>query len=144
MNAQIKALHETYCRLTGLTIRLSYDRHRAWFDFLQAGFSPDDLALVISYLKKGIAQNDRNPGALKFHNLVQQLDYFEEDLAMARKPERPRPAPEPRQQTVGDTTRQLDAAAPEKSPEEISQLAQEQLTKLAALKTKIRSNPKCS
>jgi hypothetical protein len=112
-------LHKTYCDDTGLHIRLDAARERSWYDFLQAGFTKEDLELVIKYLKKGIARGERNEGCLRFRNLVVMLDYFEEELAMARKAAniRQRPAAAPQQRTValpnGDKVSGLvDAPAP--------------------------------
>lgn len=81
----IEALHRTYCAASGMEIRADYMRIRGWHDFLKAGFTRADLVLVIAYLKKEIPKGSRNPGALKFSNLVLQLDHFEEDLALAKK-----------------------------------------------------------
>jgi hypothetical protein len=92
----IESLHRAYVQLTGLDIRLDMARESDWFLYLKKGFDQDDLRLVIAHLKKGIQSGARNPGALKFRNLIVQLDYFEEDLAQARaearikKPDRAR------------------------------------------------------
>lgn len=80
----VEELHALYCERTGLEIRLAYDRERYWFDFIKAGFTKDDLNLVVGSLLKGIGKGDRNPGCLRFRNLIQQLDNFDEELAQAR------------------------------------------------------------
>lgn len=81
---QIQALHAAYVSATGLDIRLDISREREWFEYVNKGFTQEDLRLVIEHLKRGIREQRRNPGALKFRNLIGQLDYFEEDLAEAR------------------------------------------------------------
>lgn len=95
-SATLSALHDLYCRSTRFDLRLDYTRQRAWHDFTLAGFTAADLVLVVGYLRKKIAASDRNIGALRFSNLVMQLDRFEEDLAMARAESRiSRRAPDP-------------------------------------------------
>jgi hypothetical protein len=76
---QIQAAHQLYCQLTAQKLSLRFDRQRLWYDFLQAGFTTDQLKLIIAYLQKEIRAGRRNVGALKLSNLL-QLDRFEEDL----------------------------------------------------------------
>lgn len=96
-HSEIEQLHATYCRLTGFKISLAYDRERDWFQFGKVGFTQDDLKLVLAYLKRGIWMKKRNPGCLKFDNLIRQLDWFEMELAEAKayyRNNRPRTARE--------------------------------------------------
>lgn len=91
---KIQALHALYVQLTGQNIALRMDRERAWFDWLgcrKPEFTAEDLRTVIHHIKAGIREQKRNPGALKFSNLIGQPDYFEEDLALATAIARPRP-----------------------------------------------------
>lgn len=81
--AAIAQAHQLYCRLTGQALRLAFDRERAWYDLLRAGYTLDDLAAVIAYLQREIRAARRNVGALKLSNLL-QLDRFEEDLQISR------------------------------------------------------------
>ncbi len=81
--AHIKAPHELYCRLTGQTLHLGYERERQWYELLRAGFTLEDLRRVILYLQREIREGRRNVGALKLSNLL-QLDRFEEDLSIRR------------------------------------------------------------
>lgn len=81
---RIEGLHGLYVGLTGLQLRLDMQREQEWFWWLQRGFTEEDLRLVVGHLKRGIAAGKRNPGALKFSNLIVPVDYFEEDLAEAR------------------------------------------------------------
>jgi hypothetical protein len=93
---QIEAAHQLYCQLTGQRLRLGFDRERQWYEWLQAGFTPEDLRRVIIYLQREIREGRRNVGALKLSNLLQP-DRFEEDLHIRRvrleAPSRPQPAP---------------------------------------------------
>ena len=93
---RIAAAHQLYCQLTGQNLRLGFDRERQWYEWLKAGFSPQDLRRVILYLQREIREGRRNIGALKLSNLLQP-DRFEEDLyirrALLEAPARPQPAP---------------------------------------------------
>ena len=80
---QITAAHQLYCQLTGQSLRLGFDRERQWFEWLRAGFTPEDLRRVIGYLQREIREGRRNVGALKLSNLLQP-DRFEEDLNIRR------------------------------------------------------------
>ena len=91
---QIQELHLLYGQLTGQQLSLRFDRERLWYEFLRAGFTPQDLIQVVRYLQKEIRATRRNVGALKLSNLL-QLDFFEEDLNISRvrlTPERPKAA----------------------------------------------------
>ena len=80
---QITAVHQLYGQLTGQSLRLGFDRERQWYEWLRAGFTPQDLRRVITYLQREIREGRRNVGALKLSNLL-QLDRFEEDLNIRR------------------------------------------------------------
>ncbi len=90
---QIAAAHQLYCQLTGQTLRLGFDRERQWFEWLRAGFTPEDLRRVVAYLQREIRAGRRNVGALKISNLLQP-DRFEEDLNIRRVRLQPPPRPQ--------------------------------------------------
>jgi hypothetical protein len=123
---QIEQLHQTYCRCTGQTLSLRFDRQRLWYEFLQAGFTESELIHVLRYLQKEIRQSRRNVGALKLSNLL-QLDRFEEDLNISRvclRPPSP-PAPSP-------------PAGPTCSPAAQAEGRQRALQQLQKIKDKLR------
>jgi hypothetical protein len=95
LEQQIDHLHRHYCRLTGQNLSLRFDRQRLWYEFLHAGFTPQDLERVLRYLQREIRRERRNVGALKLSNLL-ALDRFEEDLNISRvrltTPPPPKPA----------------------------------------------------
>lgn len=68
----------------------SMDRERAWLELHSRGFTPDDVRLVVRWLKWGIKRGEaghsggRNPGCLRFRNFTAP-DQFEEDLLFARE-----------------------------------------------------------
>src|SRR5438094_10654681 len=92
LEQQIDHLHARYCRLTGQSLSLGFDRQRLWYEFLRAGFTAEDLERVIRYLQREIRRERRNVGALKLSNLL-QLDRFEEDLNISRVRLRAPPSP---------------------------------------------------
>jgi hypothetical protein len=83
MIARIQQVHALYCRLTGQSLSLRFDRERLWCDFFRAGFTEADLQRVVRYLQREIREGRRNVGALKLYNLLQP-DRFEDDLNISR------------------------------------------------------------
>jgi hypothetical protein len=79
----IAQAHAFYCHLTGQRVSLLYNRERMWCEFLNAGYTQEDLRRVILYLQREIREGRRNVGALKLSNLL-QLDRFEEDFNISR------------------------------------------------------------
>ena len=93
--AAIAQAHQLYCHLTGQTLRLAFDRERAWYELLRAGYTVADVRTVIGYLQREIRASRRNVGALKLSNLLQP-DRFEEDLQISRVRLRPAADPPPK------------------------------------------------
>jgi len=91
---QIQEAHRLYGQLTGQTLLLGYERERAWYELLRAGFTLEDVSRVIRYLQREIRHQRRNVGALKLRNLLQP-DQFEEDLNISRVRLHPPPKPAP-------------------------------------------------
>lgn len=85
---QIIEAHALYSQLTGQRLNLGFDRERAWYELLRAGYNLEDLRRVVGYLQQEIRAGRRNVGALKLSNLL-QLDRFEEDLNISRVRLRP-------------------------------------------------------
>lgn len=84
MRGSIEALHALYVRLTGMDVRLDMQREHIWWEWTRRGFVEADLQMVVAHLRRGIKAQRRQPGALKFSNLIGQPDFFEEDLAEAK------------------------------------------------------------
>lgn len=107
--AQVEKLHGIYCKSTRMEIQLTHDRIYYWWQWIKRGFTVEDLVMVLGYLRREIANRKRNPGALKFKNLVCDTEGFEEDLAMVRAANRPRkPATVQRTQQIGDINRTVE------------------------------------
>lgn len=102
-NGAIAKLHAAYERETGQKLRLDgiYHREQAWLHWMKQGFTEADLVLVCRYLKAMIKKDQRRPGCLKFSNMVEAWDYFEQDLSLARGWARnARPAPTERDKAL--------------------------------------------
>lgn len=83
MIEQVAQAHALYSQLTGQNLSLRFDRERAWYELLRAGYTCQDVLRVVRYLQQEIRAGRRNVGALKLSNLL-QLDRFEEDLNISR------------------------------------------------------------
>lgn len=103
----IPDLHALYERLTGFKLRLDFHRERVWFEWAKV-FSDEDLRIMVAHLQRCIREGTRNPGALKFHNLIGNVDLFEEDLQYIRARSRPRP-PSHERVKIGTTERIMPA-----------------------------------
>jgi hypothetical protein len=83
----IAELHAWYCETTRLHTKLCFSQH-LWADRLRdykydAAALRADAELIVRYLKREIARDKRNLGALKLVNFLQP-DNFDADLAIAR------------------------------------------------------------
>ena len=100
--AEISRCSLAYQKLSGLKLdhRGVFDhRSRSWFEWLQAGYTVHDLETVILHLKRGIRDGKRNPGCLRFSNLIERPDLFGEELELAKAEIRNRkPEPSPKAQ----------------------------------------------
>jgi hypothetical protein len=105
---KIEHLHGLYCRLSGQQIRLDMARESTWFEWCRRGFTGEDLAAMIRYLRAQVNEGKRNMGCIKFSNLIGNPDFFEEDLAQLRALRRPQP-PATRTIRSGQTERIVPA-----------------------------------
>ncbi len=107
----IHELHRAYVNLTGLDVALNMDRERTWFDWLNFRrddpFTAADLKLVVDFLRRGIREQQRNAGSLRFRNLIGMPDDFDEDRAAARKAAHTAAKPRP-PALVNETTKNAD------------------------------------
>jgi len=83
-SAAIATLHHEYRQLTGFDLKLDFYRERVWWEWCQRGNDVESLRLVVGHLKRQIYKGERNGGSLKFHNLIGNLDFFDEDHAIAK------------------------------------------------------------
>lgn len=77
-----EALHAWYCAATRQPISWTMGRMMIWEQWLARGHNGSELAKVIKYLQPRIDRGERNAGALKFRNLIGDVDAFEEELGM--------------------------------------------------------------
>jgi hypothetical protein len=81
-------LHDWY-RLNALDVRSAPEWERRWLSYIAQGYTLDDLAVLVRYLKREIKQGRRNAGALLLRNLLDlgpdsTFLRLDEDLALAR------------------------------------------------------------
>lgn len=96
-NEKIKALHAAYCEASGMPLVLSPKRRFAWDNWIAHGsqatppWDVDQLRGVIQFLHTEIRAGDRATGgrrtaaALRFAYLVEDPEWFEQELQLARK-----------------------------------------------------------
>ena len=130
--AHLRTTHELYCHLTGQKLTLRFDRERLWYEFLHAGFSAEDLKIVVTYLQKEIRAQRRNVGALKLSNLL-QLDRFEEDLNISKV--RLRSAPS------SDSFRSTPTDPPPPTPAQLQNLREQAKAAFARLRQQLDQTP---
>lgn len=80
----IQELHALYCSITKMDVALRFNRESAWVEFVRAGFSKADLELVLRRLLRLVQCGDRRIECLKFSNVIEGLDRFEEELAVIK------------------------------------------------------------
>lgn len=91
MNARVREYHAVFCAATGIELRIGlgeYSREASWFRFIQAGFTSDEVHFVACHLMRKIREGTRNIGCIRFSNLIERLDAFEEELGLARAEQR--------------------------------------------------------
>jgi hypothetical protein len=106
-NSGINELHAAYVEHSGMDLALRFNRESSWTLFTQEGFTKADLIAVIDRLKRLVQAGERRPECLKFSNVVEGLDRFEEELAMI-KAEAAGLKPAERPMSVFDLQRILD------------------------------------
>jgi len=77
-----RELHDWFCKNTNQPLPLTMDRLMMWEQWLARGHNGHELAKVIRHLRREIDRGKRHSGALKFSNLIANVDRFEEDLCM--------------------------------------------------------------
>lgn len=96
MKYQIQCLHALWNQLTGQHIPMgvcNYELEYGWLQFIKAGFTPDDLKLVVPYLQAEIRNGDRKEAALRWRNCIGDTLRFAEEKELAVGAGRRRPKP---------------------------------------------------
>ena len=108
--AAIAKLHAWYCGRTGVVTKLIFSQRLCHDRLRDYGYDADklraDADLIIRHLKREIARDKRNLGALKPANFLQP-DNFDADLAIARLAEKK----SPRATVTKDTTDRMAEAS---------------------------------
>lgn len=85
-SGQLKALHETYCRLTGLELRFGFEAESIWYSWQREGYTEEDLTVTVAYIQRLYCKNPRILApCLRLHKLIGDLLNFGEMNAEARK-----------------------------------------------------------
>lgn len=80
---QIQSIHALYCALTGYSLPMDFYRESVWHQWFKAGLTEDDLRLLIRH-HQDQAKQGRPARSLVFRNMIVQVDYAQEDLAMIK------------------------------------------------------------
>ena len=102
----INSLHETYCILSGRQLRMDIHGYMesVWFNWMRE-FNEHDLRMVLLHLVKEVNLGRRNPGCLKFDNLILDTPKFAQELAEVRAIVRNKRVETPRQRVLAQTGR---------------------------------------
>lgn len=91
LQKKIDAYADAYAKITGFRLNVRgifCDRVTFWYQFIQAGFSIEDMEFVLRHLMAKVRKGDRNIGCLRFSNLIERPDRFEEELGLAHAEKR--------------------------------------------------------
>lgn len=109
MIEKINSLARTFTDLTGYRIRESYLMQCEAREWLEAGFTEDDLKVVVWRIKKTVESERIRQSMLRWSFLIGNLVRFEEELQEAKATKRNhRPAPTNREKVLAVTGRAGD------------------------------------
>jgi len=116
--ADIQALLDAYIAVTGLAVKLSYQRQSALTDLIDRGITAEDVTAVMQKLKRLVARGEKgfSESSLDFRNALGNVDTFEERALKLRQEAFRRQASKPKAQVAvvrGDVTVLDDAPAAE-------------------------------
>jgi len=90
MTTIIEQLHNCYVEQTGLQVNLRV-HERAWMDFIEHGYTVDDLRLVLQHLKRENRRMECCQFSVRLDRLLDfEYRHFDSMLAEARAIERNR------------------------------------------------------
>lgn len=121
---QTRLMHDAYSKLVAnerIALPYSMSLHFRWEMWMAKGFTTEDLALVINYLRARIRAGKRELECLDLRNLLSSVDDFSCTLSMARAKAR-QPRVEPDRESV-----LRSASRPEKAPVGMARSAKEVL-----------------
>lgn len=117
-------LHDLYNSLTGLDLKKNMAFLYYWEVWQAEGFTTDDLICVVRYLQRKIKSGQRKIESLRFRNLIQNTEWFCDELSMARADRRNQQRPNRNlQEVLRATGRPTEPPKPKaRSAEEILSL----------------------
>lgn len=109
MIEQIKALSKKFTELTGDEIRQTYLMQCQAREWLESGFTHEDLELVVWRIRKKVESERIRKAMLRWSFLIGNAVRFEEELQEAKAVKRNhRPAPSDRERVLSSTGRSSD------------------------------------
>lgn len=114
----ISALHAAWNRETGQSLRMgicSYELEHGYWQFLNAGHTEAEMATVIRYLRSQIAQDKRQPAALRWSNVMGNEMRFAEELELAIGETRRKPKPTALARALGQLRPTVAALTPQQA-----------------------------
>lgn len=80
---QTRAMHDTYCRCTGLRLKYTTYHHFVLERFIAEGHTQTELELVCKYLWGLVKKGQRTKETFNFQSLIRDEPRFLDDLAQA-------------------------------------------------------------
>lgn len=114
LKTQIDRLTLAYHKLTGFPPARGVTSYRdyAWIEWINAGYTEQDLEIVIARIKKGIREGWRYRGSLRFSTLIGRPELFQEELDVALAEKRNEPKPKTPKERVIAQARPVISEAP--------------------------------
>ena len=98
---RLQSFHALFCQLTERQLHFAL-HERVWYEFDRAGFTENDLRIVIGWMKSSNRKHEWQYG-FKLGNVIGDLARFDEILAEALAVQRNKPkAVSPREQVVAE------------------------------------------
>jgi len=102
LESEVQALHALYCQYVNFRLTLNFSNREAWQRFIVAGYTIEDLRIVMTRGCKQIAKGI-DSGVIRFSNIIRDLDRFGETLACAKAEQRiKREGPTPREKALNE------------------------------------------
>lgn len=85
MNPTWQQLNDLYVKESGMESRPSLDKEWKWAAWATCGFTPDNLVLVLRYLRKEVVKGNRKPACKTLRVLIEDHGNFEKELCLAKE-----------------------------------------------------------
>lgn len=95
-DSEINSLHQAYCEVQGVTLRMLPAHERWWFNAKQSGMTPEDIRLLIPYRRSRQRQGVRHEESMYLRNIIgsdEAIASAMEEVAMLRAKRRIKTVP---------------------------------------------------